>query len=89
MALRSGHRNIGELFAAARATEHQPAAAHVSSSCKLGGEEKPPSENVQQGFDIFRRGDAADGVWTAIATIDCNLETFILEISALVRERPD
>ena len=60
MALRGCHRNIGELFAAARAAEHQPAAAHVSSSCKLGREEKPPSKNVQQGFDIFRRGDAAE-----------------------------
>jgi len=60
VALRSGHRNIGELFAAARTAEHQPAAAHVSSSCKLGREEKPLSENVQQGFDIFRRGDAAE-----------------------------
>jgi len=60
VALRGGHRNIGELFAAARTAEHQPAAAHVSSSCKLGREEKPLSENVQQGFDIFRRGDAAE-----------------------------
>jgi len=60
VALRRGHRNIGELFAAARAAEHQPAAAHVSASCKFGREEKPLSKNVQQGFDIFRRGDAAE-----------------------------
>ena len=60
MPLGGGHRNIRELFAAARAAEHQPAAAHVSSSCKFGREEKLPPKNVQQGFDIFRRGDAAE-----------------------------
>ena len=60
MALGGGHRNIGELFAAARAAEHQPAAAHISSSRKFGREKEPRSENVQQGFDIFRRGDAAE-----------------------------
>ena len=59
MALRRGHGNIGELFAAARAAEHQSTAAHVSSTRKFGREEKPLSENFQQGFDIFRRGDAA------------------------------
>ena len=60
MALGRGHRNIGELFAAPRAAEHQPAATHVSSSRKFGGEEKTVSKNFQQGFDIFRRGDAAE-----------------------------
>jgi hypothetical protein len=59
MALRRGHRNIGELLAATRAAEHQSAAAHVSSTRKFGREEKTLSENFQQGFDIFRRGDAA------------------------------
>lgn len=60
MALGGGHGNIGKLFAAARTAEHQPAAAHVSSSCKFGREEKPPSKNMQQGINIFRRGDAAE-----------------------------
>lgn len=60
MALGGGHRNVGKLVAAAGAAEHQPAAAHVSSSCKFGREEKTSSKNMQQGIDIFRRGDAAE-----------------------------
>ena len=60
MTLRGGHRNIGELLAATRAAEHQSTAAHVSAPRKFGREEKTPSKNLQQGFDIFRRGDAAE-----------------------------
>lgn len=60
MALRGSHGNIGELLAAARAAEHQSTAAHVSAPRKFGREEKPVSKNFQQGFDIFRRGDAAE-----------------------------
>lgn len=59
MALGSGYWDIGELLAAARTSEHQPAAAHVASSRKFGGEEELLSENLQQRFDVFRRGDAA------------------------------
>jgi len=60
VALCRGHRNIGELLAATRAAEHQSTAAHVSAPRKFGREKKTLSKNFQQGFDIFRRGDAAE-----------------------------
>lgn len=60
MALCGGHGDVGEWHAAARATEHEAATAHVSPSGKFGRKEKPLAENPQQGLDIFRRGDAAE-----------------------------
>ena len=47
MALGSGHRNIGELFATARTAEHQPAAAHISPTGKFGGEEKALANAIE------------------------------------------
>jgi len=60
MALGRGNRDVSKLLAAAHTAEHQPAAAHVSSSGKFGGEEKPLAEDLQQRLDVFWRGHAAE-----------------------------
>ena len=60
MALGRGYRDVGERHAAARAAEHQAAAAHISASGKFGREKKPGAENFEQRLNIFRRGDAAE-----------------------------
>jgi hypothetical protein len=62
------HGNISELLAAARAAEHQPAAAHISPAGKFGGEEKPLAKNLQQRFDIFGGSDAAKENDLAVAS---------------------
>lgn len=60
MALGRSHGNVGELLAAARAAQHQPAAAHVSPAGEFGREEKPFAENLEQRLHIFGRRDAAE-----------------------------
>jgi len=55
----AAHGNIVQLDSRSRATQHQPAPAHVAAPDKLCGKQQAVPENFQQRLHIFRAGDAA------------------------------
>jgi hypothetical protein len=54
------HGNVGEAKAFASATEHQPAAAHVTAADKFQRKEQAASEYFEKRLDVFRGCDAAE-----------------------------
>ena len=59
MPRRTEQRNIRQWLARLHASQHQSAPAHVSPTDEFRREQQLFTEDGQQGFDIFRRSNAA------------------------------
>lgn len=84
MAFCGSHGNVSELLAAARASQHQPASAHVSPAGKFSREKQPLAENLLQRLNVFRCGDTAqENDLAAASHLGCDETRISLERDAV------
>ena len=56
---RAKHRDVSQLFARLDASQHESASAHVSAANEFRGKHELCAEDVEQGIDVLRGGNAA------------------------------